>query len=129
MAKRKLRRAIAGLPEGVSSGSQLIRDQLAKGINKPADIVAAIKAETGVEVSSALVNNVKMTLKKKAGKGPKRLKRGPKARLQRAAGSQELGNNRSVEGRNAMPSELDVAKFALKMGGVSQAIKALENLV
>jgi hypothetical protein len=127
MAKRKFQRAMAGLPEGVSSGSQLIRDQISKGNDKPSAIVAAIKAETGVNVSPALVNNVKMTMMRKAAKG---LRRGPKPRLQSAqAGQQDVANNRSGEGRNLKPSELDVAKFALKMGGVEQAVKALQNLV
>ncbi len=92
MAKRKIKRVIAGLPAGVSSGSQLIRDQIAKGNDKPSAIIAAIKAEAGVDISAALVNSVKMGLKKKAGKLPKAL-RTPKAK----AKGDRVGNGKTAK--------------------------------
>lgn len=65
--KRTFKHVLAGLPAGVTSGSQLIRDQIAKGVDKPSAIKVAIKAETGVDVSTPLINSVKMALKKKSG--------------------------------------------------------------
>jgi hypothetical protein len=125
MAKKKtIKRVLAGLPKGVTSGSELIRAQLAKGNDKPAAIVAAIKTETGVEVSSALVNNVKMTLKKKAGKVPKALKRGPKAK--QPGNETSLGNNRGNEGRNL--TAVEVAIQLTEKFGAAKARQMIDAL-
>ena len=107
------------------SGSQLIRDQIAKGVTKPSEIIAAVQAEHGIGVSNALVNSVKTTAKKKAGKIDKAPKPAKKAAAKKPAvevlGVTKIGNGKV--------SELELAKLALRMGGVQNAIDALTKLL
>lgn len=120
MAKKA---ASAEVPASTRTNSEVIREILAEGITKPADIVQAALDKHGVTVNKGLVNAVKSVWSKKHG-GSKvtKLNKAPK-KMSTHAGA---AGGSSAHGR---PTELDVAKFALKMGGVDAAIEALKNLV
>ena len=109
MAKRK--RARSG-----PNKSQAIRDYLAKNKNaKPKEVIEAL-AKQGIEVSHALVGNVKYGSRKKAVKAKKkrrRVGRPPQAVL-------------------SADDLLQAKKMADQLGGISkakQALEALEKLV
>lgn len=120
MAKKA---ASAGVSASSKTNSEIVRELLAEGITKPADIVQAALAKHGVTVNKGLVNSVKTVWNKKQGasKAPKLNKAPKKAATPAVATSGSTNHGR--------PTELDVAKFALKMGGVDAAIEALRNLV
>lgn len=121
MAKKA---ASAAVPASLKSNSEIVRELLAGGITKPADIVQAALDKHGVTVNKGLVNAVKSVWSKKQG-GSKATKLN-KAPKKKAATPAVATSGSSTHSR---PTELDVAKFALKMGGVDAAIEALKNLV
>ena len=124
MAKKA---ASAEVPASLKSNSEVVRELLAEGITKPADIVQAALDKHGVTVNKGLVNAVKSVWNKKQG-GSKvtKLNKAPKKKAAAPAIAKSGGSGSVSHGR---PTELDVAKFALKMGGVDAAIEALKNLV
>ena len=121
MAKKA---ASAEVPASLKSNSEIVRGLLAEGITKPADIVQAALDKHGVTVNKGLVNAVKSVWSKKQG-GSKatKLNKAPKKKAATPAAA------KSGSANHGRPTELDVAKFALKMGGVDAAIEALKNLV
>ena len=121
MAKKA---ASAEVPASTRTNSEVIREILAEGITKPADIVQAALDKHGVTVNKGLISAVKSVWSKKQG-GSKvaKLNKSPK---KKAATPAVATSGSANHGR---PTELDVAKFALKMGGVDAAIEALKNLV
>lgn len=121
MAKKA---ASVEVPASLKSNSEIVREILAEGITKPADIVQAAHDKHGVTVNKGLVNAVKSVWNKKQG-GSKATKLN-KAPKKKAATPVVATRDSSNHGR---PTELDIAKFALKMGGVDAAIEALKNLV
>lgn len=103
------------------SGSQLIRDQIAKGVTKPSEIIAAIQAENGIGVSNALIGSVKQAEKKKTGKIDK-TPRGPKpsAKTAVAAGGFTV--------RKGIASKLTAIDVAIELVEAFGADKAREMI-
>lgn len=127
MAKKKstaTRADQVGLPKAPKSNSAVVREILASGVTKPSEVVRLALEKYELNISLPLVNQVKMKWKKDQGAGPKiSMKRGPKKAIPTSSkpDAHTVGNPR--------PTELDVAKFALKMGGVDSAIAALKDLI
>ena len=121
MAKKA---ASAEVPASLKSNSEIVREILAEGITKPALIVQAALDKHGVTVNKGLVNSVKSVWSKTQG-GSKvtKLNKAPKKKAATSVSATSVSSN------HGRPTELDVAKFALKMGGVDAAIEALKNLV
>lgn len=112
MAKKTAKGAVKvqGSDQPKISGSAAIRDILAAGITKPADIIEAVKTQYGLEVKPALVNNVKS--KAKAG-SPKKPRGGGK----RSAPTTEVAK--------VLHATVDFIKM---MGGFAAAKAAIEEL-
>lgn len=120
MAKKA---ASAAIPASSKTNSEIVREILAEGITKPADIVQAALDQHGLTINKGLVNAVKSVWnKKQGGSKVRKLNKAPKKRAARVAAT-------SGSASHDRPTDLDVAKFALKMGGVDAAILALRNLV
>lgn len=103
-------------PQKEMSASAIVREILDSGIVKPAEIETIAKEKYHVAISKPSINQAKMQWKKKGGTAGK-VNKAPRAK---AITEQRGGNGLT---------ELDVAKFALKMGGVDAAVRALQNLV
>lgn len=130
MAKKATASKTTGLPAGLKSNSEVIREILGKGVLMPAEIQAAAREEYKLSVGKPLINQVKMAWKK-ANKGSsvvlKKKGRGPGRK--KAAGGNEVGNQVVGDVRGNGLTELEAAKFALKMGGIEQAVAVLQNLM
>lgn len=101
----------------------MVTELLESGILSPTEIVSAAKEKFGAEIPKANVNQIKVQWKKaKNATGRKvQIKRSPAVAKPSEDGSQVT----AATG----PSELEVAKFALRLGGVEKAIRALQNLM
>lgn len=119
-----------GEPAAPRSNSAVVREILNSGVEKPSEIARIALEKYELNISAGLINAAKMAWKKKSGaaaapklnKTPKKKGRKPKVVVPAdSVQEQRVGNGR--------PTELDVAKFALKMGGVDAAIAALKDLV
>jgi hypothetical protein len=136
MAKKSSTASSGELPEGMKSNSAVVREILDAGVTKPAEIESLAKQKYRLVISKPLINQVKMAWKKKqgagaadgAGVGKVRMKRRGRGRG-RAKGGSIVGNGIVASGSKGSLSDLDVAKFALKMGGVDKAVAALQNLI
>ena len=95
------------------SKSSLVREALAKGITKPAEVVAHIQQEHGLAVKVGLVHNVKSAVgKKKPGK-PGR-KPGPKPKMASSngkAGTLTLQDITAVKGLLARLGKNDLQEL------------------
>lgn len=106
------------------SNSEIVREILASGTTKPADIVWMALEKYDLNISKGLINQVKMQLKKKQ-VTPAAKKRNS---VTKVGNSTPVADGPGIGGKG-LPTELDVAKFALKMGGIDKAIQALQDLV
>lgn len=120
------------IPSGMMSKSEVIRNIIQNGTFKPSEIIAKAK-EQGVEVTGGLVAAVKGTLKKsghlgalvRVSKGQRKAKRIFKKGAKSAAPKDDTASTFVGNGR---VTELELAKLALKMGGIDATIAALQKL-
>ena len=108
MAKKR------GRTKGVTK-SQAIRDYLAKNPGAAPKAIQAGLKKQGIAVSDGLISVVKYS---KRGKKRRAVKRGAGRRRSAAVSRSELQLSDLIEARD----------FALRLGGVAQAIHALEAL-
>jgi len=99
--------------------SEEIRKLLHVGMVQPAEIIARIKADHGIDVSPSLISAIKSGGKKKGKKRGRRPNRNDRP-ADRANHSSPLANS--------VAQLIEAGKFADKMGGVPLAKKVLDTL-
>lgn len=138
MAKKKSAKTSAdpvGEPAAPRSNSAIVREILNSGVTKPAEIIQIALEKYEMNISPGLVNQVKMAIKKKQGSAVTKLNKAPRKVAKVVRYGTEVRGGKKAQTPDAhsvgnpRPTELDVAKFALKMGGVDAAIAALRDLV
>jgi hypothetical protein len=114
MAKKK--------SKGVNK-SQAIRDYLTEHPDATASVIRPALAERGIDVSVALIGQIKQWMKKSGGKATKK-----KAAKKTPAGKQAAPRE-SVSAKTLTAEDLvDAKKLVDELGGIDQARKALEYL-
>jgi hypothetical protein len=125
---------LCSVPEGRTQ-RDMAEEILNEGILSPSAIVQEMKTRFGVDASKSNVNQIKVNWKKaKGSSAPAAMRRrGPaKAKTAVAAKSGLITDNGAVASdtrNNGKITELEIAKFALKLGGVGPAIEALKKLL
>jgi hypothetical protein len=126
------------IPTAPRSNSAVVREILDSGVTKPAEIVRIALEKYQLKISPGLINAAKMAWRKKQGGAALKRSRAPRKAPTVTPLGGEMPNGRPESkgadngwsvGSSSRPSELEVAKFALKMGGIDAAIAALQDLV
>lgn len=116
---------------GERTQREMVEEFLNSGVEKPSEIVEAVKGKFGVAIKPANVNQIKVAWKKRKNSPISLRKTRKKSTAVTAAGNTAAGDT-TVAAKPAAGgkiSELEVAKFALKLGGVNEAISALKKLL
>jgi len=120
---------------GERTQREMVEEFLNSGVEKPSEIVEAVKGKFGVAIKPANVNQIKVAWKKRKNSPISLRKTRKKSKAVTAAGNSAAGDTTVAATVAAKPaaggkiSELEVAKFALKLGGVNEAISALKKLL
>lgn len=120
---------------GERTQREMVEEFLNSGVEKPSEIVEAVKGKFGVAIKPANVNQIKVAWKKRKNSPISLRKTRKKSTAVTAAGNSTAGDTTVAATPAAKPavggkiSELEVAKFALKLGGVNEAISALKKLL
>ena len=123
----------SALPPGMNSHSDVIREILETGVEKPLEIEKIAADKYKVTTNRGLINQVKSAWKRKkdgtagiglVGNGKKR---GRKASLGSATKTANSTPDDTV--RNGRPTEVELLRLALRAGGVDQLIEQINGLL
>lgn len=108
--------------------SQAVRDYLAEHPDATASTIRPALADRGIDVSVALVGQIKQRMKKSGGSNgasatPTK-KSAKKKRTGKPANRQKTGSSKAITADDLVEAK----KFADELGGIDQARKALEYL-
>lgn len=123
----------AAVPTSADSRSQkdIVVEVLESGIEKPSQIVELIQQKYGRDIPKPNVNQIKVQWKKRKAGVPVRANK--RVKLLKTETATASAASKAIESmktdKSGSVSELEIAKFALRLGGVDNAIVALQNLI
>lgn len=122
---------MATKPKAGLKKSELIRAMLARGMTSPTEVSARIKAEHGLEIDPAYVSVIKSLRRSRKRPRAEAVARDPQRDTQKLTMVFVLKNGGSIEAaRSALEGmrENPAMAFAISLGGVDAAIRALREL-